>query len=70
MRLLLLKHVRNWSYVVCIVIGQGLRRVGHQVLEFVGSSSAAEPTFALLECADRAQEVDLAERGPVDVCEI
>src|SRR6476659_9955116 len=21
-------------------------------------------------CADRAQEVDLAERGPVDVCEI
>ena len=36
----------------------------------LASSSAAEPTFALLECADRAQEVDLAERGPVDVCEV
>ena len=36
----------------------------------VGSSSAAESTFALLERADRAQEVDLAERGPVDVCEV
>ena len=43
--------------------------VGHQGLG-LASSSAAEPTFALLECADRAQEVDLAERGPVDVCEV
>src|SRR6476619_5528398 len=39
-------------------------------LRVVGSSSAAESTCALLECADRAQEVDLAERGPVDVCAI
>jgi hypothetical protein len=27
-------------------------------------------TFALLECADRAQEVDLMKRGLVDVCEV
>ena len=35
-----------------------------------GDRILTKPTFALLECADRAQEVDLAERGPVDVCEV
>ena len=64
------RHVlvlRNWSFVVCIVIE---RAVGHQALEFSPTSSAAEATSALLECADRAQEVDLAECGPVNVSEV
>src|SRR5262245_8100049 len=58
-RLLVFKHIRNWSYTVCIC-----HRTGRSVTKgwVLASSSAAEPTFALLECADRAQEVDLAPR--------
>ena len=46
LRLLVFKHIRNWSYAVCIC-----HRTGRPVTKgsVLASWSAAEPTFALLD---------------------